>query len=89
MPEVLVLTLIFAIAIAAVSYALVESPCREALRRWESREGKARADAGQRRQPAPRGRNRAMTSARTAERRALPASSRSGVSTNSTVAGTL
>jgi peptidoglycan/LPS O-acetylase OafA/YrhL len=37
MPEVLVLTLIFAIAIAAVSYALVESPCREALRRWESR----------------------------------------------------
>ncbi|HZC94260.1 MAG TPA: hypothetical protein VE400_27100, partial [Mycobacterium sp.] len=24
-------------AIAAVSYALVESPCREALRRWESR----------------------------------------------------
>jgi peptidoglycan/LPS O-acetylase OafA/YrhL len=37
MPEVLVLTLIFAIAIAAVSYALVESPCREALRGWESR----------------------------------------------------
>jgi peptidoglycan/LPS O-acetylase OafA/YrhL len=37
MPEVLVLTLIFAIAIAAVSYALVESPCREALRRSESR----------------------------------------------------
>jgi peptidoglycan/LPS O-acetylase OafA/YrhL len=37
MPEVLVLTLMFAIAIAAVSYALVESPCREALRRWESR----------------------------------------------------
>ncbi|HTZ12552.1 MAG TPA: acyltransferase [Mycobacterium sp.] len=37
MPEVLVLTLIFTIAIAAVSYALVESPCREALRRWESR----------------------------------------------------
>jgi peptidoglycan/LPS O-acetylase OafA/YrhL len=37
MPEVLVLTLIFGIAIAAVSYALVESPCREALRRWESR----------------------------------------------------
>jgi peptidoglycan/LPS O-acetylase OafA/YrhL len=40
MPEVLVLTLIFAIAIAAVSYALVESPCREALRRWESRSKK-------------------------------------------------
>ena len=35
MPTVLVLTLIFGIAIAAVSYALVESPCREALRRWE------------------------------------------------------
>jgi peptidoglycan/LPS O-acetylase OafA/YrhL len=38
MPEVLVLTLIFGWAIAAVSYALVESPCREALRRWEKRE---------------------------------------------------
>ncbi|WP_375487344.1 acyltransferase family protein [uncultured Mycobacterium sp.] len=37
MPVVLVLTLIFAIAIAAVSFALVESPCREALRRWEHR----------------------------------------------------
>jgi peptidoglycan/LPS O-acetylase OafA/YrhL len=35
MPSVLVLTLIFGFAIAAVSYALVESPCREALRRWE------------------------------------------------------
>lgn len=35
--EVLVLTLVFGIAIAAVSYALVESPCREALRRWEKR----------------------------------------------------
>ncbi len=33
--EVLALTLFFGIAIAAVSYALVESPCREALRRWE------------------------------------------------------
>jgi peptidoglycan/LPS O-acetylase OafA/YrhL len=43
MPEVLVLTLIFAIAIAAVSYALVESPCREALRRWESRRRQQRA----------------------------------------------
>src|SRR6201996_3728434 len=38
MPEVLVLTLIFTVAIAAVRYALVESPCREALRRWEKRE---------------------------------------------------
>ena len=37
MPEVLALTLIFGWAIAAVSYALVESPCREALRRWEKR----------------------------------------------------
>lgn len=38
MPTVLVLTLLFGFAIAAVSYALVESPCREALRRWERRE---------------------------------------------------
>jgi peptidoglycan/LPS O-acetylase OafA/YrhL len=38
MPTVLGLTLIFGFAIAAVSYALVESPCREALRRWEKRE---------------------------------------------------
>jgi peptidoglycan/LPS O-acetylase OafA/YrhL len=37
MPMVLVLTLVFGFAIAAVSYALVESPCREALRRWERR----------------------------------------------------
>ena len=37
MPVVLVLTLIFGFAIAAVSYALVESPCREALLRWEAR----------------------------------------------------
>ena len=37
MPLVLVLTVIFGFAIAAVSYALVESPCREALRRWEYR----------------------------------------------------
>jgi peptidoglycan/LPS O-acetylase OafA/YrhL len=37
MPTVLVLTLIFGFAIAAVSYALVESPAREALRRWEKR----------------------------------------------------
>jgi len=45
MPAVLVLTLVFGFAIAAVSYALVESPCREALRRWEQR---ARpAEAGQ------------------------------------------
>lgn len=37
MPVVLALTLVFGFAIAAVSYALVESPCREALRRWEAR----------------------------------------------------
>jgi peptidoglycan/LPS O-acetylase OafA/YrhL len=37
MPSVLVLTLIFGWAIASVSYGLVESPCREALRRWEKR----------------------------------------------------
>jgi peptidoglycan/LPS O-acetylase OafA/YrhL len=43
MPTVLVLTLIFGFAIAAVSYALVESPCREALRRWEKRKTPAAA----------------------------------------------
>jgi peptidoglycan/LPS O-acetylase OafA/YrhL len=37
MPVVLALTLLFGFAIAAVSYALVESPCRNALRRWERR----------------------------------------------------
>ncbi|MGV0799206.1 acyltransferase, partial [Mycolicibacterium elephantis] len=37
MPVVLTLTLVFGFAIAAVSYALVESPCREMLRRWEFR----------------------------------------------------
>lgn len=37
MPLVLVLTVVFGFAIAAVSYALVESPCRTALRRWEFR----------------------------------------------------
>jgi len=37
MPTVLVLTLTFGFAIAAVSYALIEAPCREALRRWEKR----------------------------------------------------
>lgn len=42
MPVVLALTLLFGIAIAAVSYALVESPCREALRRWEKRDSEKR-----------------------------------------------
>jgi peptidoglycan/LPS O-acetylase OafA/YrhL len=37
MPVVLALTVVFGFAIAAVSYALVESPCRVALRRWEYR----------------------------------------------------
>ncbi len=37
MPAVLALTLAFGWAIAAVSYGLVESPCREALRQWEKR----------------------------------------------------
>jgi peptidoglycan/LPS O-acetylase OafA/YrhL len=37
MPVVLVLTVVFGFAIAAVSYALIESPCRVALRRWEFR----------------------------------------------------
>jgi len=37
MPVVLTLTVVFGFAIAAVSYALVESPCRNALRRWERR----------------------------------------------------
>ena len=37
MPIVLVLTVVFGFAIAAVSYALVESPSRTALRRWEYR----------------------------------------------------
>jgi peptidoglycan/LPS O-acetylase OafA/YrhL len=43
---VLALTLVFSIAIAAVSYALVESPCREALRRWESRTKQPPAPGG-------------------------------------------
>ncbi|AFM15047.1 putative acyltransferase [Mycolicibacterium chubuense NBB4] len=34
---VLVLTVVFGFALAAVSYGLVESPCRNALRRWERR----------------------------------------------------
>jgi peptidoglycan/LPS O-acetylase OafA/YrhL len=37
MPVVLVLTLLFGFAMAAVSYALIENPCRQALRRWEYR----------------------------------------------------
>jgi peptidoglycan/LPS O-acetylase OafA/YrhL len=37
MPVILILTLVFGFAMAAVSYALVEHPCRQALRRWERR----------------------------------------------------
>jgi peptidoglycan/LPS O-acetylase OafA/YrhL len=37
MPVVLLVTVVFGFAIAAVSYSLVESPCRVALRRWEYR----------------------------------------------------
>jgi hypothetical protein len=47
MVVVLVLTLVFGFAMAAVSYALVESPCRNAFRRWEYRR------AGDRRSPVP------------------------------------
>ncbi|HEV7420830.1 MAG TPA: acyltransferase [Mycobacterium sp.] len=46
MPVVLVLTVIFGFAIAAVSYALVESPCRNALRRWEYRYGRRPGEQG-------------------------------------------
>ncbi|MBS1691568.1 MAG: acyltransferase [Actinobacteria bacterium] len=37
MPIVLVLTVLFGFALAAVSYALVENPSRQALRNWEYR----------------------------------------------------
>lgn len=43
MAAILPLTLVFGFAIAAVSYALVESPCREALRRWELHGGRSGA----------------------------------------------
>jgi hypothetical protein len=41
MPVVLALTLVFGFAIAAVSYAFIESPCRNMLRRWEYRQAGA------------------------------------------------
>ncbi|WP_067968876.1 acyltransferase family protein [Mycolicibacter icosiumassiliensis] len=47
MAVVLALTLVFTIAIAAVSYALVEQPCREKLRGWETRHPVERPDAAQ------------------------------------------
>lgn len=37
LPVVMVLTTAFGLAVAAVSYALLEEPCRVALRRWEAR----------------------------------------------------
>ena len=40
MPVILIITLVFGFAMAAVSYALVENPCRQALRRWERRRRK-------------------------------------------------
>ncbi|MDR3661087.1 MAG: acyltransferase [Mycobacterium sp.] len=37
LPVVMVLTTVFGLAVAAVSYALLEEPCRAALRHWEIR----------------------------------------------------
>ncbi len=45
MPIVLILTWIFGFAIAAVSYGLIESPCRVLLRRWESRHAPSLRDS--------------------------------------------
>jgi peptidoglycan/LPS O-acetylase OafA/YrhL len=53
MPIVLVLTVVFGFAIAAVSYALVESPCRGALRRWERRNDPAPLDSSVTDEPEP------------------------------------
>ncbi|MDD7812013.1 acyltransferase [Mycobacterium sp. CSUR Q5927] len=47
MAVVLVLTMVFTVAIAAVSYALVEQPCREKLRGWENRHRAVRPAAPQ------------------------------------------
>jgi peptidoglycan/LPS O-acetylase OafA/YrhL len=47
MAVVLVLTMVFTVAIAAVSYALVEQPCREKLLGWENRHRAARPNAAQ------------------------------------------
>ena len=58
MPVVLVLTVVIGFAIAAVSYSLIESPCRVALRRWEYRHSSAThpappLDSAIRTEPAP------------------------------------
>ncbi|OBK88246.1 acyltransferase family protein [Mycolicibacter sinensis] len=47
MAVVLLLTMVFTVAIAAVSYALVEQPCREKLRGWENRHRAVRPAAAQ------------------------------------------
>jgi peptidoglycan/LPS O-acetylase OafA/YrhL len=53
MPVVLALTLVFGFVIAAVSYALVESPCRNALRRWERRHDVTPLDSSDTDSPEP------------------------------------
>jgi acetyltransferase len=53
MPVVLALTLVFGFAIAAVSYALVESPCRNLLRRWELRSSPSPLDSSTTDTPEP------------------------------------
>jgi peptidoglycan/LPS O-acetylase OafA/YrhL len=53
MPVVLALTLVFGFAIAAVSYALVESPCRNLLRRWELRSSPSPLDSSTTDAPEP------------------------------------
>lgn len=53
MPVILVLTLVIGFAIAAVSYSLVESPCREALRRWERRHDVTPLDSSVTDEPEP------------------------------------
>jgi peptidoglycan/LPS O-acetylase OafA/YrhL len=53
MPVVLVLTVLLGFAIAAVSYALVESPCRNALRRWERRHDVTPLDSSVTDEPEP------------------------------------
>ena len=48
-----VLTTVLGFAMAAVSYALVESPCRNALRRWEYRRAGAQRPGDRRPVPVP------------------------------------
>jgi peptidoglycan/LPS O-acetylase OafA/YrhL len=49
---VFVLTTVLGFAMAAVSYALIESPCRNALRRWEYRRAQ-RTGPGRKSVPVP------------------------------------